>query len=148
MGRGQDHHPSVGQEGKPHCQRGYILFYWSAGLPLIGVVGWDPSHGSGAVSSVGMPWAWGGKQRRGQAVSSCQPGQPGAAPGCFSQVMVLRALLSLVPSHRHRLDVAPETHLAALPKIQFITGKCLDPFFAPSTCFQQDGTLPALAGVG
>lgn len=63
MGRGQDHHPSVGQEDKPHCQRGYSLFYWSAGLPLIGAVGWDPSHGSGAVSSVGMPWAWGGKQR-------------------------------------------------------------------------------------
>lgn len=65
MGRGQDHHPSVGQEGKPHCQKGCSLFYWSAGLSFTGPVGWDPSHGFGAVSpaTVGMPGAWGVKHR-------------------------------------------------------------------------------------
>lgn len=52
--------------------------------------------------------------RAGLAAGSCQAGQPGVASGCFSQGMELKASLPLVPSHRHRLDVAPDSHLPAL----------------------------------
>lgn len=115
MGRGQDHQPSVGQEGKPHCQRGCSLFYWSAGLHLTGTLGWDPSHSSGALSpaAVGMLWASGGKYRSNSSCRQLPVRTARTAPGCFSQGKELKVLLPLVPSHRHWLDVAPESHLPA-----------------------------------